>query len=264
MHALRLDDIVMHYREDGDPSGRPVLFSNSLGTDLRVWDRVIARMPAGLRLIRYDTRGHGMTGVSGPPYSMERLADDAAALLDHLKVTGAVVVGLSIGGMTAQCLAARRPELVSAMVLMDTAARIGTPELWDERMRHGADGGVAALADAVMGRWFSREFRETQGDEMALWRAALVRTPLMGYLGCAAAIREADLTESTRKLRLPTLAMAGTEDGSTPPELVAATAALIPGSRMEIIPHAGHLPCIERPDHVAGLIVSFLEENGLV
>lgn len=220
-------------------------------------------MPDGFRLIRYDKRGHGLSEGPAGEYGMGELVSDASALLDLLGIEEVVVVGLSIGGLVAQGLAAERPGLVKAAVLMDTAAKIGAPDMWDQRIAAVREGGVARLADAVLERWFSREFRENRKDELALWRNMLVRTSPEGYAGCCAAIRDCDLMESTSRLRLPVLAMAGDQDGSTPPDLVRETAGLIPGSRFEIVRGAGHLPCVERPEETAALILGFLRENGL-
>jgi len=264
MHGARLNGATIRYADEGDRGGAPVLFVNSLGTDLRVWDKVVALLPDGLRIIRADKRGHGLSELTPGPYTIEGLADDAAALLDRLEVTGAAVVGLSIGGMIAQSLAARRPELVRGMVLMDTAAKIGTPEIWEDRLGQVEAGGIEAIADAVMQRWFAEGFRSGHAEEAAIWRTMLTRTPAAGYVACGRAIAAADLTEATRRLALPTLAMAGSEDGSTPPDLVAATAKLIPGARMEVIEGSGHLPCVDRPAMTAALITGFLQDLNLV
>jgi 3-oxoadipate enol-lactonase len=260
MNILDLGDIRLHWREDGDPAGRPVLFANSLGTDLRLWDAVIPRLPRGLRLIRYDKRGHGLSDAPPAPYAMGALVRDAERLADALAVRDAVVIGLSIGGMIAQGLAVKRPDLVRALVLSNTAARIGTAAMWDDRIAAVRAGGVAALADAVMERWFSRPFRA--GVEITGWRNMLTRTPAEGYMGCCAAIAGTDFYTTTAGLRLPVLAIAGSEDGSTPPDLVRETAALVPGSRFCLIRGAGHLPCVEKPAEYAGILTAFLEEVG--
>ncbi len=263
MQGVTLNGNVTHFRDEG--AGFPVVFANSLGTDLRVWDRLTARLaallPSGLRMIRYDKRGHGLTGAPPAPYRMDALVADAAALMDHLEIRGALVVGLSIGGMIAQGLAAERPDLARAMVLMDTAAKIGAPDMWDQRIAAVRAGGIDSLADAVLERWFTAAFRAERREELALWRAMLTRTPAEGYAGCCAAIRDTDLFESTARLRLPTLALVGDEDGSTPPDLVRETAALIPGARFEVVRGAGHLPCVEKPDETAALIAGFIRES---
>lgn len=262
MHMAELGDVRLHYRDEGDPAGRPVVFCNSLGTDLRLWDAVMPLLPDSLRYIRYDKRGHGLSSAPSAPYSMGALVRDAERLLDRLEVRDCVFVGLSIGGMIAQGLAAKRLDQVRAVVLSNTGAKIGTREMWDGRIAAMRDGGIESLADAVMERWFSAAFRAT--PEIEAWRNMLVRQPLDGYWGCSAAISGTDFYTSTSTLRLPALGIAGSEDGSTPPDLVRETVDLIPGSRFELIRGAGHLPCVEKPGEYARLLTGFLEETGHV
>jgi 3-oxoadipate enol-lactonase len=238
------------------------VFLNALGTDLRLWDGIVPRLPPGLRLIRMDKRGHGLSDCPPAPYSMGALVRDAERVCDALEVRGAVIVGLSIGGMIAQGLAVKRPDIAKALVLSNTAARIGTAAMWQERIETVRSKGVAALADAVMARWFAPAFRTT--PELAAWRNMLVRTPAEGYAGACAAIAGADFYTTTAGLRLPLLAIAGSEDGSTPPDLVRETAALVPGSRFELIRGAGHLPCVEKPESYADILTRFLKETGHV
>jgi len=257
-----LGDVQIHYREDGDPSGAPVVFANSLGTDLRLWDDVVPLLPPGLRIIRYDKRGHGLSSCPPAPYSMGALVTDAERLLDHLGVRDCVFVGLSIGGMIAQGLAVKRLDLVRGMVISNTAARIGTVQMWEDRIAAIREGGIEALADAVMERWFSKTFRQTEA--LTAWRNMLVRQPAEGYMGCAAAISGTDFYTTTATLTLPTLAIAGSEDGSTPPDLVRETAELIRGARFHLMRGAGHLPCVEKPGEYSELLAEFLEEIGHV
>ena len=260
MLFAKIGSVGLHHALSGDPEGRPMVFANSLGTDLRVWDPVLPHLPEGLRIVRYDKRGHGLSDGAPGPWRIEDLADDLAGLLDTLGIRAAIVCGLSVGGMIAQSLAVRRPDLVSALILCDTAAKIGTAELWNERIRAVEDRGIASIADAILERWFTSRFR-AGNPELALWRNMLVRTPAEGYAATCAAIRDADLTEATRSLRVPTLALAGDADGSTPLDLVRATAALIPGARFHVIPDAGHLPGVEQPEVTARLIADFLMET---
>ncbi len=260
MPTLQLDDVSLNYREDGDPSGAPVVFSNSLGTNLHLWDKIIPLLPKGLRLIRYDKRGHGESSVPNAPYKMGALVSDVEALMEHLEVKDAMFVGLSIGGLIAQGLAAKRLDLVRTAVLSNTAAKIGTRDMWQERINGVKAGGVEALADAVMERWFSAKFRAT--PELAEWRKMLTDTPAEGYMGCSAAIAGTDFITPTSGLRLPVLAIAGSEDGATPPDLVRETADLVPGSKFHLIRGAGHLPCVEAPEDYARVLSDFLSETG--
>jgi 3-oxoadipate enol-lactonase len=262
MRVLKANGVKLNWREDGDPAGVPVVFANSLGTDLRLWDQILPLLPSGLRIIRFDKRGHGLSDCPPAPYAMEDLVSDAAALLDGLGVSACVFVGLSIGGMIGQGLAARRPDLMRALVLSNTAAKMGDAAMWQTRIDAIRAGGIEALADAVMERWFSPAFLAR--PELSAWRNMLTRTPVEGYVGCCHAIAGADLTESTKALTLPTLAIAGSEDGASPPDLVQGTAGMIAGSRFTVIEGAGHLPCVEDPAAYAALLNDFLKEHAHV
>lgn len=252
--------VTLHVSDIGPRDGRVVMFSNSLGTDLRVWEPLLPFLPEGLRIVRYDKRGHGLSDCPPAPYTMDALVADAACVADALELEDITFVGLSIGGLIGQGLAAARPGLLRAMVLMDTAAKIGTDALWAERIELLDRIGLEGMADAVMERWFSAGFLAERKNELAIWRNMLIRTPKAGYGGACAAIAGADFTASTAGLTLPVLAMAGTEDGATPPDLVRATAELC-GGAFHALPEAGHLPCVEQPQAVAALIGDFLKET---
>lgn len=262
MKIADLAGLRVHYADDGPASGPSVIFANSLGTDLRLWDKVLPLLPPGLRLIRYDMRGHGLTDAPRQPYRMGQLVTDAEQLLDHLGLTDAVVVGLSIGGLVAQGLAVKRLDLVRGLVLSNTAARIGTVAMWEDRIAAINRDGIESLADAVLDRWFAKPFRAT--PELSAWRNMLIRQSVDGYAGCSAAISGTDFYTPTSGLTLPTLAIAGSEDGSTPPDLVRETADLIKGSRFHLIRGAGHLPCVEKPQEYAQVLGAFLKEIGHV
>lgn len=263
MRMATIDGIRLHHAASGPEDGLPVVFANSLGTDFRVWDRLLPLLPEGLRVLRYDMRGHGLSDAPPGDYGMGGLVADAAGLMDHLGMRGALVVGLSIGGVVAQGLAAERPDLVRALVLCCTAAKIGTAETWNARIDAVRRSGIEGLADGVLERWFSRRFRAERPDELALWRHMLTRTPPEGYRGCCAALAETDLRLSTAALRQPTLAVAGSEDGATPPDLVRETAESIPGARFALLRGAGHIPPVEAPEALAALIRGFMKEHDL-
>jgi 3-oxoadipate enol-lactonase len=262
MQLADLGDVRLHYRIDGPEDGAPVVFANSLGTDFRLWDKILPLLPPGLRILRYDKRGHGLSNCPAPPYQMGQLVTDIERLMDHTGFRDAVFVGLSIGGMIAQGLATKRTDLVRAAVLSNTGAKIGTRDMWDDRIAAVKSGGIEALADAVMERWFSKPFRETA--ELDLWRNMLVRQPADGYMGCSAAIAGSDFYSTTAALRLPVLGIAGSEDGATPPDLVRETVELVPGSKFHLIRRAGHLPCVEEPSEYAEVLGNFLKAVGHV
>lgn len=261
MAFARVNGVVLHYEARGEASRPTVVFSNSLGTDFRIWDGVAARLGDSFRIIRYDKRGHGLSEATPAPYPLSHHVEDLAALLDHLGVQGAAVVGLSVGGMIAQGLAAARPDLVGLLVLSNTGHRIGTDQLWNDRIAAvTGPGGIASLADGILERWFSKAYRTPDNPDFSGYRMMLTRTPVDGYAGTCAALRDADLTESTRALTLPCLCIAGDQDGATPPDLVRSTADLVRGSTFRIIEGTGHLPCIEKPQAVAALIGGFLRD----
>jgi len=262
MQIFDAGDVRIHYRVDGPADGPPVVFANSLGTDMRLWDPVLPLLPDGLRIIRWDKRGHGLSTVPTGPYTMGALIRDCERLLDHLGVRECVFVGLSIGGMIAQGLAVKRMDLVRAVVLSNTGAKIGNTALWDERIAAVHKDGIEGLADAVMVRWFSDAFRAT--PEIELWRNMLVQQADAGYAGCSAAIAGTDFYTPTAGLRLPCLGIAGAQDGSTPPDLVRETTDLIPGSKFHLIRRAGHLPCVEQPEEYAQVLGDFLTAVGHV
>lgn len=262
MNVAQANGVALHWREDGDPAGRPVVFANSLGTDLRLWDALIERLPKDLRLIRFDKRGHGLSDCPKGPYAISDLTADCAALMDYLGVKGAVFVGLSIGGMIGQALASARPDLVQALVLSNTAAKMGDSAMWHERITTVESAGLDAIAAPILSRWFGQAF--LQSEALSLWRNMLTRTPRQGYVGCCHALAAADLSDTTAALTLPVLGIAGAEDGASPPDLVRATVDMIDGATCQVIQGAGHLPCVEAPDEYAALISRFLKETANV
>lgn len=259
MLFARVNGIVLHYALTGDAGLPVVVFSNSLGTDFRIWDDVAARLAGRYRLLRYDKRGHGLSEATPAPYGLVDHVEDLTALLGHLSIERAAVVGLSVGGLIAQGLAARHPELVAALVLSNTAHKIGTEQSWNTRIETVRRDGMGAIVDTVMKLWFSPAFRSDDNAAFAGCRTMLLRSPVEGYVGTCAAVRDADLTESTRALKPPTLCLAGGHDGSTPPDLVRSMADLIKGSEFRVIADAGHIPCVEQPAAVADLIGHFLK-----
>jgi 3-oxoadipate enol-lactonase len=260
MPHLLLPDLRLHVTEDGPGDGPPIVFAHALGTDLRLWDNAVAALRPGLRVIRLDMRGHGRSDVPAPPYRMGALVRDAERALQMMQVRDAVFVGLSIGGLIAQGLATKRPDMLRALVLSNTAAKIGTPSVWEERIAAVQQGGLAAISEATLHRWFPKPFRD--GAEAALWRSRLETTPVDGWIGAASAIAGADFYTTTAALTLPTLVIAGSEDGSTPPDLVRETANLISGSRFTLLRRTGHLPPVDRPDAFVAVLETFLDEIG--
>jgi 3-oxoadipate enol-lactonase len=259
MRFVRANGVVLSYRDEGKRDGPTFVFINALGSDLRIWDDVAGILSPDFRAICYDKRGHGLSELGPDRCDMTDYARDLAALLDALGVERATVVGLSIGGLIAQELYRQRPELFAALVLSDTAAKIGTDESWDARIAEIERGGIEAIADSILERWFTAGFRANRMDELAGWRAMLTRTPKQGYLAACGALKCADLRSHAGAIRTATLCLVGEADGSTPASLVRETAGLIEGARFEIIQGAGHVPNIEKPEVFAALLARHVE-----
>jgi len=256
MQALARPYGTLHCRIDGPDDAPAVIFANSLGTDLRLWDEVIGLLPQGWRYIRYDKQGHGLSDI-GPGAALDDHVADAVAVIEAFAARPAAFIGISLGGLIAQAVAHRRPDLVRALVLSNTAARLGTPESWGARIDALRATGLASIADGVLARWFAPAF--LAGPALPLWRNMLVRTPADGYAAACAALAAADHTAATAQLRVPTLAIGGELDGSTPPQLVQATADLIPGATFHAMPGVGHLPPVEAPGAFVDLLLPFLK-----
>lgn len=261
MQTVLNNGVTLHISDEGPKTGRVVMFANSLGTDLRVWDTMIAHLPKGLRLVRFDKRGHGISDCPEGPYTIEDLAGDAIAIAEALDLQDITFVGLSIGGLIGQGMIEARPDLIKALVLMDTAVKIGTADSWNARIDAMQVSGIAPLADDIMERWFAKSFRADDA-RIAPWRAMVSRTPLEGYLGCCAAIAGADFTALASRVDIPVMAVVGAEDGATPPDLVRATADLY-NAECHVVDDAAHIPCVEHPEQIAQLITDFLTRTAL-
>ena len=260
MQFARINDVTIHYQIIGAAGDKPVLvFANSLGTDFRIWRDVIVRLAGDFAIVLYDKRGHGLSDIGQVPYAIEDHATDLAGLLDLLNVKNAVICGLSVGGLIAQSLYQRRPDLVRALILCDTAHKIGTADSWNARIAQVEAHGLESIVDAVMERWFTPAFRRPENRAFAGYSNMLVRQPATGYTATCAALRDADFTEAAKKIAVPTICIVGDQDGSTPPELVLSTAKLIPNARYEVIKDAGHIPCVEQPEALTAVIRAFID-----
>ncbi len=259
MPLIYFNDIRLNARQDGPASAPPLIFVHALGLDLTIWDAVTGRLP-NHRILRYDQRGHGASDVPEAPYTMGSLIRDAERLMDHFEMRNAVIIGLSLGGMVAQGLAGKRLDLIRGMVLSNTAARIGTADGWAARIADVRAGGMQAVADSTLARWLGPRWK-THPDMPDL-RDRLLGCPPQGWMGCAAAIAGSDFYTPTASLTLPTLAVAGSNDQSTPPDLVRETADLIRGSEFHLIRGAGHVPCIDAPEAFTAALTDFLRRIG--
>jgi 3-oxoadipate enol-lactonase len=260
MPLIYLNDIRLNAQTSGPTTGPVLVLIHALGLNLTLWDDLIPLLPPGLRILCLDLRGHGASDVPSPPYAMGALIRDVERLMEHFSMKDAVVLGLSLGGMIAQGLATKRLDLVRALILSNTAARIGSAAMWEGRIAEVHAKGLDAYANGAMERMFGRNWQAEPG--MPGVRAMLTGTNPDGWTGCASAIAGTDFYTPTAALRLPCLAIAGANDGTTPPDLVRETADLIPGSQFSLIRGAGHLPLIEKPAEYAALIATFLQSIG--
>ena len=220
MAFVQLAEGELHYQLDG-PIDAPVLvLSNSLGTDLHMWDTQIPAFTEHFRVLRFDTRGHGQSLVTEGPYSIEQLGHDVIALLDALDIPRAHFCGLSMGGLIGQWLGINAGERLQRLVVCNTAAKIGTSDVWNPRiemvLRDGA-AAMVALRDASIARWFTADFAAINPDQAKRITDMLAATSPKGYAANCAAVRDADFREQLSAIQVPTLVIAGTEDAVTPP-----------------------------------------------
>ncbi len=262
MQQLQTASGVIHYRSSAlVPTRRTVVFINSLGSDFRIWDGVIAALGDRFNVVLHDKAGHGLSSDRAGPSSIAAYASDVAQLLTHLKLSQAFLCGISVGGLIAQSLYHQRPDLVRGMILSNTGLKIGNADMWGTRIAAIQAGGIASISDAILERWFAAQFRSNRPTELALYKNMLERTPQAGYIACCEAIRDADFTAQAAQIKVPVLCIAGEHDGSTPPDLVQAMAAQVPHAKFELISNAAHLPCIDFPELYAKLISTFIESD---
>jgi len=252
--------VAVHAEMSGSADAPPVLLAGSLGSTLAMWDRQAAALSDRFRVIRYDARGHGRSPVPPGPYALDDLVDDAVALLDRLGITRTHVVGLSLGGMMALRLAAREPHRVGRTVVLCTAAHLGPAEAWAQRAALVRGEGTAAVADAVVAKWFTTVFRERSPGVVDTMREMIGSTPPEGYAACCQAIETMDLRGDLGRVRSPLLAVAGADDPATPPEHLSAIADSVPSGRLVVLPVAAHLANVEQPDAVNELLLSHLSQ----
>lgn len=257
MPTITANGADLHYRLEG-PDGAPVVvFSNSLGTTLAMWDAQAAALSDDFRCLRYDTRGHGRSSLPDGHFGIDDLAADLAGLLDGLGIARAHVVGLSLGGMTGQSLAVDRPDLVERLVLVATAAHLPPRDLWLDRAAMVREKGMGAVAQSVVGRWFTPPAQESEGARLTR-RCLEEEISPQGYAACCEAIGAMDLRGRIGAIRAPALVVSGAEDPATPPAMGREIAGLIPGAAFTTVPDAAHMIAIERPEALIALLRSFL------
>lgn len=258
MPLITVNDVDLYYELSG-PQGAPVVaFSNSIGTTLEMWDAQAEALSANYRCLRYDTRGHGRSAVADRPARIADLADDLAGLLDAVAAPKAHIVGLSLGGMTAQAFALCYPDRVKSVTLMATAAYLPSAESWEQRAVTVCRDGMAAIGDAVISRWFTPSYPQASPEKVASVRDRFLQMDPRGYAACCRVIRDMDLRQDIGSIAAPTLVIAGAEDPATPVAMMEDIRARLAGSELVILPNAAHLLAIEQAGRVTRHLLSFL------
>lgn len=250
----------LNYRLDG-PQGAPVLvLSNSLGTDLGMWDAQIPAFTEHFQVLRYDTRGHGQSLVSEGPYSIEQLGRDVLALMDALHIERAHFCGLSMGGLIGQWLGIHAGERLNKLVVCNTAAKIGEPSVWNPRIEMVLRDGPAAMAglrDASIARWFTADYAQAHPEQVKRITDMLAATSPQGYAANCAAVRDADFRDQLAAIKVPTLVIAGTEDAVTPPSGSHFIQEQVAGAQYAEF-HAAHLSNVQAGDAFSQRVLAFL------
>jgi len=244
MAFLELKDARIYYELSGPEPAPVLMFSNSLGTNVAMWDPQMQALSQDFRILRYDTRGHGESSVTPGPYSIDHLAGDVLALLDQLRIERVHFCGLSMGGMIGMSLAIGMPRRLLKLVLCNTAPKIGSPEVWNTRIDTVRKGGMRAVVDSVLERWFTPSFRTGSPSAIESTKRMLLTTPVEGYVASCAAVRDMDARDSSSSIRVPTLIISGIHDPVTPPSDGHFLAERIPGAAYKELP-AAHLSNIE-------------------
>jgi 3-oxoadipate enol-lactonase len=252
------DGCRLAWRLDGLADAPVVLLSNSLGTSMAMWDPQMEVLARRFRVLRYDSRGHGASGVPAGSYSLDRLGRDVIELLDAFELAQVDFCGLSLGGMIGQWLGYRAPDRLRRVVLANTAAYMGPPQQWDGRIATVQQTGMAAIAEASVTRWFTARFAQQHQEAVAPIRAGLLATDPLGYAGCCAAIRDMDLRGVAALNPKPSLVLAGSLDPATPPADAEALARSLPDAHLVFL-QAAHLSNVEQPKAFAREVLAFLD-----
>lgn len=258
MTMIAVNGEAFHVRVEGPEDAPALLLSNSLSSDLSMWDAQVPAWARHFRVVRYDQRGHGRSVVSPSPCSMRQLGRDAIGILDTLGIAQAHWCGISLGGMIGMWALTHAPERIGRAVLANTSAYMGPPDLWNGRIQAAESGGMAALVDATVQRWFPPHFREQAPDVMVRMREMILATPVEGYRGSCFAIREMDQRETIRSIPNPVLVIIGARDPATPPADGQLIAQAIKDSRTLTL-DAAHISNIEQPEAFTKAVMDFLQ-----
>jgi 3-oxoadipate enol-lactonase len=257
MPFAQLPDTQLHYEWTGPEHAPILLFSNSLGATLQMWNAQIADFTSHFRVLRYDTRGHGQSPATPGPYTIEQLSGDVLHLLDVLEIQQVHFCGLSMGGLTGMFLGVHAPERLHKMVLCNTAAQIGTTESWNTRIENVNEHGMKPVAAVVIEKWLTAKFRSDHPAQSAVMQSMLEHNHREGYIANCAAVRDADFRENLRGLKVPTLIVAGTHDPVTTPADGRFLAERITGASFTEL-SAAHISNVEAQNEFNREVLAFL------
>jgi 3-oxoadipate enol-lactonase len=257
--VVDVEGCPLYVRVDGHEGAPVLMLSNSLGTDLHLWDAQAAEWARRFHLIRYDRRGHGRSGLGHAPHTMERLGQDALAIIDALGLDKVHWCGISMGGMVGQWLAANVPERIDRLILSNTSSYFPKREPWDNRIKTVREKGLASIADAIMAIWFTADFRAREPDTIARMKAMMCATPVDGYIASCEAVRGMDLRPLLPRITAPTLIIAGQHDQSTPVEASQFIHGRIAGSQLTVL-DAAHITNVELAPAYTDMVLQFLNQ----
>ena len=258
MPRLSANGVELNYRFDGT-DGKPVLFfSNSLASNLHMWDAQIDKFAGDFHILRYDSRGHGQSDAPATDYSIDMLADDALALLDALGIDKVYFCGLSKGGMVGQKIATRNPERLHAAVFCATSSYMGPGDLWQQRIDMARSGGMENVSEGTLARWFTAAYHDSHPGEIAKIRDMIHATPVDGFAGCCAAIKAMDQRDTIKAIDVPVLVIAGAEDPGTTPAMNKLIADSINDAEYVELPAAAHFCNVQAADGFNAALSSFL------
>ena len=262
MPFVEVGSTVLNFRFDGPEQGPVVMLSNSLASDLTMWEpQVSLLVEAGYRVLRYDTRGHGHSAVPEGPYTIELLTTDAVGLMNVLGLDKVHFCGLSMGGMVGQMLGTRHGDRLTSLTLCSTSAYIGPSDIWDERIASVKKNGMNTVVDATLDRWFTKAGRERLPEAVEKVRQSILNTPIDGFCSCCAAIRDMDQRESIRTISTRTKVMVGEHDPGTPVSAAKLIHERIASSGLKIISDAAHFVHVEQADAFNETLLAFLDDR---
>jgi 3-oxoadipate enol-lactonase len=257
MPKINADGCPIHVEVEGREDAPVLMLSNSLGATHRMWEPQVKAMTEHFRLVRYDRRGHGQSGLTKGPYSMEGLARDALAVIDGLGLQKVNWCGLSMGGMEGMWLGANVPERINRLILSNCTDHYADKTPWNDRIKLVREKGLKGIVAATMERWFTKDFRERSPDTIAWMTEMFLATPLDGYIACGEAVRDMDHRAFLPKIKPPTMIIAGRHDPAATPAVAENMRARIPGAKLTVL-EAAHISNVERPREYNDALLTFL------